>query len=326
MKTYIVGTHQKRLGKALLMSTHNICFHGEIRKLSVLFCWKSALSRAILFMYSFCSGAEKLYLSYPRHLLNLQLLVIWDLLATNFMLCWVEHEKSFITSGPGLSISKYDIWQLNSRYTYKRMKIRVVIFFISFIWPSTSKVSISSDQLTNNYDWFAASSTSQRLETVQIWRVPIMEMADGKDHVKLKVTFRKSTSQHFDNKGLKVGGGLHPLLASGLLQLDDRWLLHQLADRQCPVSRRRRHHTYADHSSHYKTTHQAPHAEDSHHTVIIRPTSPPSSPATKEVEDPVSSTSASRQRATYEVLLRPLPRALSYPWEIWPARSSLYTD
>ena len=25
MKTYVVGTHYKRLGKALLLSTHNIC-------------------------------------------------------------------------------------------------------------------------------------------------------------------------------------------------------------------------------------------------------------------------------------------------------------
>ena len=32
-KTYVVGTHNKRLGEALLMSTHNICFHGEIRKI-----------------------------------------------------------------------------------------------------------------------------------------------------------------------------------------------------------------------------------------------------------------------------------------------------
>ena len=26
-----MGTHKKRLGEALLMSTHNIRFHGEIR-------------------------------------------------------------------------------------------------------------------------------------------------------------------------------------------------------------------------------------------------------------------------------------------------------
>ena len=32
MKTYVVGTHQKHLGEVLLMTTHNICFHGEIRK------------------------------------------------------------------------------------------------------------------------------------------------------------------------------------------------------------------------------------------------------------------------------------------------------
>ena len=31
LKTYFVGTHQKCLIKALLMCTHNICFHGEIR-------------------------------------------------------------------------------------------------------------------------------------------------------------------------------------------------------------------------------------------------------------------------------------------------------
>ena len=30
-------THQKRLTEALLMSTHNICFCGEIRKISAFF-------------------------------------------------------------------------------------------------------------------------------------------------------------------------------------------------------------------------------------------------------------------------------------------------
>ena len=44
MKTYVVGTHQKCLGEALLMSTHNICFHGEIIK---LFTSYILLSRAI---------------------------------------------------------------------------------------------------------------------------------------------------------------------------------------------------------------------------------------------------------------------------------------
>ena len=33
MKTFVVGTHSKRLAEALLMSTHNICFCGEIRKI-----------------------------------------------------------------------------------------------------------------------------------------------------------------------------------------------------------------------------------------------------------------------------------------------------
>ena len=32
MKAYVAGTHQKRLAEALLMSTHNICFHDDIRK------------------------------------------------------------------------------------------------------------------------------------------------------------------------------------------------------------------------------------------------------------------------------------------------------
>ena len=34
MTTYVVGTHLKDLLEALLMSTHNICFCGEIRKVS----------------------------------------------------------------------------------------------------------------------------------------------------------------------------------------------------------------------------------------------------------------------------------------------------
>ena len=36
-KTYIVGTHQKRLTEALLMSTHNIRFYREIRKIFILY-------------------------------------------------------------------------------------------------------------------------------------------------------------------------------------------------------------------------------------------------------------------------------------------------
>ena len=40
-----MGTHWKCLDELLLMSTHNICFHGEIRKISVLFDWKKCLNR-----------------------------------------------------------------------------------------------------------------------------------------------------------------------------------------------------------------------------------------------------------------------------------------
>ena len=31
-KTYVVGTHYKRLAKVLLMRFHNVCIYGEIRK------------------------------------------------------------------------------------------------------------------------------------------------------------------------------------------------------------------------------------------------------------------------------------------------------
>ena len=50
MKAYVVGTHQKRLCEALLMSTHNICFHGEIRKISAFFGWKKRL----ICCYDYC--------------------------------------------------------------------------------------------------------------------------------------------------------------------------------------------------------------------------------------------------------------------------------
>ena len=33
MKTYILGTRHMALSKALLISTHNICFHGELREI-----------------------------------------------------------------------------------------------------------------------------------------------------------------------------------------------------------------------------------------------------------------------------------------------------
>ena len=33
LKTYVVDTHKNRLGEAILMSTHYICFYGEISKI-----------------------------------------------------------------------------------------------------------------------------------------------------------------------------------------------------------------------------------------------------------------------------------------------------
>ena len=42
MKTYVVGTHWKYLDKVLLISTHNICCYGEIRKISTISSCKKA--------------------------------------------------------------------------------------------------------------------------------------------------------------------------------------------------------------------------------------------------------------------------------------------
>ena len=58
VKTYVVGTHQKRLGEALLMSTHNICFHGEIRKVSLLLVEKK---KSYVELWSFVLSSNVLY-------------------------------------------------------------------------------------------------------------------------------------------------------------------------------------------------------------------------------------------------------------------------
>ena len=38
MKICVVGTHEKLIAKALLMNTHNMYFHAEIRKILVQYC------------------------------------------------------------------------------------------------------------------------------------------------------------------------------------------------------------------------------------------------------------------------------------------------
>ena len=48
METYVVGTHSKRLAEALRMSTHNICFQGEISKIISLLSLLPLLSGAML--------------------------------------------------------------------------------------------------------------------------------------------------------------------------------------------------------------------------------------------------------------------------------------
>ena len=45
-KTYVVGTHQKHLGEALLISTPIICFHQGIRNNIHTFWLKNVLSGA----------------------------------------------------------------------------------------------------------------------------------------------------------------------------------------------------------------------------------------------------------------------------------------
>ena len=47
------------------MSTHNVCFHGDIRKISLIFDWKSALSEA---MYNgYFLTLELMYHIYPKY-------------------------------------------------------------------------------------------------------------------------------------------------------------------------------------------------------------------------------------------------------------------
>ena len=45
------------IGEVLLMSTHNICFHGEIRKMLKLFGWKKKGS--YLMLYECASFAQE---------------------------------------------------------------------------------------------------------------------------------------------------------------------------------------------------------------------------------------------------------------------------
>ena len=56
---------------------------------------------------------------------------------------------------------------------------------------------------------------------------PLWRMSDGKDLVRVELTFHKNLYQRLEStrRGLKAGGSLHPLLASGLaspLLLEDR--------------------------------------------------------------------------------------------------------
>ena len=56
IKTYVVGTHSKRLTEAFLMSNHNICFHGKI-KLFLGYC----LLPGALFIQISCPGMRIIF-------------------------------------------------------------------------------------------------------------------------------------------------------------------------------------------------------------------------------------------------------------------------
>ena len=79
IKTYVVGTHQKRLAKALLMSTHSICFRGEIRK---ILCWYTFLSGAIWYWLQSCCLLVLCRLSW---------LFMWYGISENFLIGFLMH-------------------------------------------------------------------------------------------------------------------------------------------------------------------------------------------------------------------------------------------
>ena len=94
-KRYVVGTHQKRPTKGLLLSTHNTGFHGEIRKIfiwKILFVWSnvtfishSDLNQARGYKNFSCSTQLSMKLVL---LINLKLLTM----ANSFLLNIAEHE------------------------------------------------------------------------------------------------------------------------------------------------------------------------------------------------------------------------------------------
>ena len=72
MKTYVVGTRQKGLTKALLMSTHcchSIYFHGEIRKyfLETSCIWSCDVIKTLLMAKLIYMLMPKSYLLEPAH-------------------------------------------------------------------------------------------------------------------------------------------------------------------------------------------------------------------------------------------------------------------
>ena len=89
---------------------------------------------------------------------------------------------------------------------------------------------------------------------------PLWRMADGKDHVRVELTFHKMVpTLPVYKRRAKAGGSLHPLLASGLAspQLLDVHLLRP--DRRLQHAKNRQHRRRRPHRQHYRqwrSTHQ----------------------------------------------------------------------
>ena len=101
MKTYEVGTHKKCLAQALLMSTHNICFHGEIRK---ILCGYPLLTVAMFRM------SDRQYRPWSDAALQL---LIWSTLfaqASLFKYLNIPSKSSYCSHGMLILFSWYDLF------------------------------------------------------------------------------------------------------------------------------------------------------------------------------------------------------------------------
>ena len=62
---YVAGTHWNHLAEVILMSTHNICFYGEIRKIIHKLSHIPTLS--VLFVNTFATSCQNLIMPYANN-------------------------------------------------------------------------------------------------------------------------------------------------------------------------------------------------------------------------------------------------------------------